>query len=92
VVFDAPVAQIFRESGDLMAVEEPLRTRLHTDTAMLPSVVAAGPSKRGLGEISLFKSVGTAAQDIASAKAIYDLALELGIGREIGELTAPKLF
>jgi alanine dehydrogenase len=34
--------------------------------------------------ITLFKSVGTALQDLALAKAVYDLAIAKGLGKDIG--------
>ena len=33
--------------------------------------------------LTVFKSVGTALQDVVAAKAVYDVALERGLGREI---------
>jgi ornithine cyclodeaminase/alanine dehydrogenase-like protein (mu-crystallin family) len=36
-------------------------------------------------QITLFKSVGTAAQDLSIARAIYERALQRGLGQEIGE-------
>jgi ornithine cyclodeaminase/alanine dehydrogenase-like protein (mu-crystallin family) len=91
VVFDAAPAQVFVESGDLIAASGEIRERLRTAT-VLPDLVAEGATERADGEITLFKSVGTAAQDLASAKAVYDIARERGIGRELGELAAPKQF
>ena len=82
---------MFEESGDLIPIKGELRARLHA-AATLPSVVAGGLMKRVPGDITLFKSVGTAAQDIAAAKAVYDLALQRGLGRDIGELAQPKYF
>jgi len=40
-------------------------------------------------DITLFKSVGTALQDLAIAKAIYDRARQKGLGRDIGHF--PKM-
>jgi alanine dehydrogenase len=41
--------------------------------------------------LTVFKSVGTAVQDIVAAKAVYETALEKGRGREVNFL-APKFF
>ena len=90
VVFDASPAQVFEESGDLMAVTEECRSRL-TGALVLPDVVARG-FDRGADDVTLFKSVGTAAQDIAAAKVVYDAAVEHGLGREIGVLAEAKQF
>ena len=35
--------------------------------------------------ITVFKSVGTALQDIALAKKIYEVAIAKGLGRDIGD-------
>ncbi len=90
VVFDASPRQVFEESGDLMAVTDDCRSRL-ADAPVLPDVVARG-FNRSPTDVTLFKSVGTAAQDIAAAKVIYDAAVERGIGREIGLLADAKQF
>jgi len=90
VVFDATPEQVFDESGDLIAVTDAGRDRLRHAT-VLPSVVAHG-FDRGASDVTLFKSVGTAAQDIAAAKVVYDMAIERGIGRQIGVLADAKQF
>jgi ornithine cyclodeaminase/alanine dehydrogenase len=91
VVFDAPPTQVFDESGDLMAIEGALRHRL-LGAATLPGVVASGGLDRRGSDVSLFKSVGTAAQDVAAAKAVFDGALAAGLGRDLGELARPRVF
>jgi len=58
----------------------------------LPTLVASGLMRRTDSDMTLFKSVGTAAQDIAAAKAVYDVAIERGLGRDLGELAQPKVF
>ena len=90
VVFDASPTQVFEESGDLMAVTDECRSRL-TGALVLPDVVARG-FDRSADDVTLFKSVGTAAQDIAAAKVVYDVAVEHGLGREIGVLAEAKQF
>lgn len=90
VVFDAEPTQVFEESGDLMAVTDACRGRLSC-APVLPDVVAGG-FDRGTADVTLFKSVGTAAQDIIAAKVVYDTAVEHGIGRQIGVLADAKQF
>jgi ornithine cyclodeaminase/alanine dehydrogenase len=72
---DAPA-----ESGDLQAAAE----GGHWDEAKVHwlSDVVAGerPAADGL---TIFKSVGTGLQDIVAAKAVHDVALERGLGREV---------
>lgn len=90
VVFDASPTQVFEESGDLMAVTEDCRERL-AGARVLPDIVARG-FDRAADDVTLFKSVGTAAQDIAAAKLVYDAAVEHGLGREVGVLAEAKQF
>jgi thiomorpholine-carboxylate dehydrogenase len=57
-----------RESGDVMA---------GTVVAELGEVVAGtAPGRRTDDEVTLFKSVGVAAEDIATAVLVYDLATD----------------
>lgn len=90
VVFDAAPEQVFEESGDLMAVSDDVRSRL-SRAPVLPAVVGEG-FDRAPAEITLFKSVGTAAQDLAAAKVVHDVAVEQGLGREIGVVADLKQF
>jgi len=68
------------ESGDLQAAA----AEGHWDEARvrwLADLLAGGaPAAAGL---TIFKSVGTGLQDIVAAKAVYDVALARGLGREI---------
>jgi ornithine cyclodeaminase/alanine dehydrogenase-like protein (mu-crystallin family) len=68
------------ESGDLQAAA----AEGHWDEARvrwLADLLAGGaPAAEGL---TIFKSVGTGLQDIVAAKAVYDVALARGLGREI---------
>ncbi|MDT4944757.1 MAG: hypothetical protein QOH14_1490, partial [Pseudonocardiales bacterium] len=68
------------ESGDLQAAA----AEGHWDDTKVRWLadVVAGPGD-GAGGLTVFKSVGTALQDVVAAKAVYDVALERGLGREI---------
>lgn len=71
---DAPA-----ESGDLQAAAEAGcwdEARVRWLAALVVEPVRANG-------LSVFKSVGTALQDVIAAKAVYDVALERGLGREI---------
>jgi len=54
-----------------------------------------GGQKRGrsadsdVSDVTLFKSVGTALQDLAVAKAVYRRARQKGVGRDLGRF--PKM-
>jgi ornithine cyclodeaminase/alanine dehydrogenase-like protein (mu-crystallin family) len=74
-----------------MSIKGPLKERLLAATT-LPEVVALKNFARNKNDVTLFKSVGSAAQDIASAKSIYDVATELGLGRDVGVLAEQKIF
>lgn len=91
VVFDASPEQVLEESGDLLAVGEETKRRLR-GARVLPDVVASGSGHRPPGTTTLFKSVGTAAQDIAAARAIYEVVVARGLARDIGEIAEPKRF
>lgn len=89
VVLDTPHAP--SESGDLQAAA----AEGHWDEAKvrrLCDVVAGGaPTANGDRPLTVFKSVGTALQDIVAAKAVYDVALGRGLGREVS-FVAEKVF
>ena len=59
---------------------------------MLPDVVANGYVHSRPGATTVFKSVGTAAQDIAAARVIYDAVVARGTARDIGVIAMPKQF
>ena len=75
--------QALQESGDLEPVR---RGELPADTIYgeLAEIVAGSkPGRTSETEITIFKSVGIALQDIAIAKFLYERALAKGIGRNI---------
>jgi ornithine cyclodeaminase/alanine dehydrogenase len=80
--------QMKEESGDVIAA---LAEDAFAETpGLLPDVVAGKTAGRERDdEITLFKSVGTGVQDVSSAHAIYQRALELHRGKEIG--TFPRM-
>jgi alanine dehydrogenase len=73
-----------REAGELvMALEEGL---LAADTipAELGEVVAGSePGRRDDDQLTLFKSVGNAVQDLAAAGVVLEAARRLGLGTEV---------
>jgi ornithine cyclodeaminase/alanine dehydrogenase len=72
---DAPA-----ESGDLQAAAG----EGHWDDAKVRRLADVIAGERSLPDgLTVFKSVGTGLQDIVAAKAVYDVALERGLGREI---------
>ncbi len=72
------------EAGDIMipiATGEVAASHIKAD---LGDIVTGKKEGRGnASEITLFKSNGLAIQDVATAKLVYDKALEAGIGRNV---------
>lgn len=91
IVFDAEYEQVLEESGDVVA--------LHSlgpgsvQPASLQEMLDATPSLRPDREsVTLFKSVGTALQDLSGALTVYRRAQELGAGTTVDDLAALKTF
>jgi alanine dehydrogenase len=80
-----------QECGDVMALTKEELERLGS-ARLLADVVVAPPTARHPDEISLFKSIGTAVQDLASAWVLYEAALRQGVGRDLGECITVKKF
>jgi ornithine cyclodeaminase/alanine dehydrogenase-like protein (mu-crystallin family) len=89
-VFDATAGQVTRESGDLIAM-----TALHPDwrpSGTLADVLTSSVGRTAPDQITLFKSVGTAAQDLIGAHALYRLAAQRGVGLLVPDLNESKQF
>ena len=90
VVFDTSPAQVGRESGDVMAL---LAGRPDwAPGGTLDDVLAGRLTRTGPAQITLFKSVGSAAQDLIAALALYRIASARGVGLVVPDLTEPKAF
>ena len=81
---------VLKESGDaLVASQEGTLDALKV--VELQDIVAGKvPGRSSPDEITLFKSVGTALQDIANGYAVYKEALAQGLGREIAYFSSIK--
>lgn len=90
LVFDADPAQIATESGDVRAylAEGGDLSGILTLTEILQSQTTVPPPKAG--DLSIFKSVGTALQDMVAAGLVYRAALAAGIGTIVPDLASPK--
>ena len=72
------------ECGDiLLAIEEGAITVDHVRGEIGEVLSGAKPGRTGDDEITLYKSVGVAAQDVAAASLVYRRALEQGVGTEV---------
>jgi ornithine cyclodeaminase/alanine dehydrogenase len=78
------------ECGDILAAED--AGAWPADRVMtLPEAVGADGGWQRPSGVSVFKSVGTAVQDLAAARAVASEAAARGVGREVDLLT-PKTF
>lgn len=72
------------EAGDLIIpIKEGAITEDHIHASLGEVVAGLKPGRESDDEITLFKSVGLAVQDAATAALVYDLARGAGVGREI---------
>jgi ornithine cyclodeaminase/alanine dehydrogenase-like protein (mu-crystallin family) len=91
IVLDVSAEQLMDECGDALAANDAEKASLE-HAHQLSALVAAGTVNSGSDGLTLFKSVGTAAQDLISAKAVYDIAVAQGFGTDIGPVVEPKTF
>jgi ornithine cyclodeaminase/alanine dehydrogenase-like protein (mu-crystallin family) len=90
-VLDASLSQLRKESGDIIAVlaaEPGWQAGVSLDRIITGEVLG----RRRPEDITVFKSVGTAAQDLLAASYVLREARRLGAGTEIDDITSPKLF
>ncbi|MBV8086010.1 MAG: ornithine cyclodeaminase family protein [Chloroflexi bacterium] len=73
---------VFGEAGDAVAAKDVFSPEQAHELADL--VAGRAPARTDAQQITLFKSVGTALQDVALAAAIYERAAERGLGRDVG--------
>ena len=70
------------EAGDLLQpLEQGLITRDRIEGELSDLVSGRATGRRGADEITLFKSVGTAIEDLAAARLIVEAAGEAGLGK-----------
>jgi ornithine cyclodeaminase/alanine dehydrogenase len=83
VVVDLTEAAL-AEAGDLMIpIEEGAITADHIHATLGEVVAGQRPGRESDEEITVFKSVGLALQDVSTAIRVYHLALEKGVGQEV---------
>ena len=91
VVFDASLDQLSHESGDVMALiahAPDWCEGVGLDRLITGNVLGRERSD----DITVFKSVGSAAQDLLGASHVVREARQLGIGTEVDEIAFPKQF
>ena len=91
VVFDVALEQLRNESGDVIAVlaaQPGWRAGVGLDRVITGEVLG----RRRPEDITVFKSVGTAAQDLLGASYVLREARRCGVGTEIADITSPRQF
>ena len=74
----------FSEAGDIMIpLKEGAINENHFYAELGEIVTGKKRGRSGKDEITLFKSNGLAIQDVATAKLVYDKAVEKGIGKDV---------
>jgi alanine dehydrogenase len=72
------------EAGDiLLAIQEGAITEAHIRASIGEVVAGVKPGRTSAEEITLFKSVGLAVEDVATAALVYKLARAAGVGTAI---------
>jgi len=83
VIVDS-LEQVLKESGDLI---QPTNNRTYKKEQIYGEIgeIISGkkPGRLDNNEVTLFKSIGIAAEDVAAAQLVYSLAIRKGIGKEI---------
>jgi alanine dehydrogenase len=88
VVVDSPV-QVREESGDVLAA---VADGVWPEPASLTDLVVGRAGGRTADDqITLFKSVGTALQDVTAGYAVYQVARRTGRGRDVGDFLELKV-
>ena len=92
IVIDCQTKQIEEESGDV--IDALINDKYDRGKVVeLQDVVAGRAQGRdATDQITLFKSVGTAVQDVASGYAVYQEARRLGVGSEVSDFLELKTF
>ncbi len=72
------------EAGDIIIpIQEGAVDESHIHAELGEIIIGKKPSRESDEEITLFKSNGLAIQDVATAKLVYDRAVQHGIGTEV---------
>lgn len=72
------------EAGDLVGpIRDGAITAAHIQAEIGEVFAGRHPGRTGPDEVTLFKSVGLAVEDVAAARWAYERALERGVGQEI---------
>lgn len=92
VVYDLAPEIMEEESGDVRAYAGRHPERHGATRVLQDLLLDAGSLVRPPSDVTLYKSVGAALQDIACALAVYEHAHQLGIGEEVDPVAMLKSF
>jgi alanine dehydrogenase len=91
VVLDADPDQMAEESGDLIQLRAEGRALDPARTRSLPDLITGTSAGRENDrQLTLYKSVGTALQDVIAADLVYRHARALGLGIDVPDLCQEK--
>jgi alanine dehydrogenase len=83
---------IMAECGDiLLALKEKSIGENHIQGEIGEVLAGLKPGRARSDELTLYKSVGIAVQDVAAANCVYRKALQLGIGTKVEILSTPRV-
>ena len=83
-VFVDEIGQVLKESGDVIIPISQCLYKSESIAGELADVITVKIKGRTSdSDITMFKSVGIALEDLAVSRAAYDLALRKGVGQEI---------
>jgi len=83
VVIDSRQASL-AEAGDLIIpLQQGVINEKHIHAEIGEIVAGLRPGRESMDEITYFKTVGVAVQDVAAARRVLDKATELGLGTEV---------
>jgi ornithine cyclodeaminase/alanine dehydrogenase len=92
VFFDGPTESVAEESGDIRAWRERDPAAVAAVPTLTDLLRAEIPGRRRAEDITVFKSIGAAAQDLAAAIAVAKAAQAKEIGMRVPGLAALKTF
>jgi alanine dehydrogenase len=91
VVLDADPEQMAEESGDLIQLRAEGKALPPGRTRSLPDLITGVSAGRENGrQLTVYKSVGTALQDVIAADLVYRHARALGLGIDVPDLCQEK--
>jgi alanine dehydrogenase len=81
---------VLKESGDVLAASKAGTLDALKILALEDIIAGKAPGRTSNDEVTLFKSVGTAVQDIVIGYAVYKEAIRGGLGHEIADVSSIK--